>query len=238
MKKIKLASMMGLLVLFGACKSEDVAPTGAVPVTSNFTFESGLEGWQAGFADYPEASREIYDLQAAHELVPANLNPRTYSIRISGTNRSDDLFMFVKKQVTGLRPNQTYQLTFDLTLASKYPQGSVGVGGSPGGSVALKAGASQVEPNPVLNGQGFWLMNIDKSNQSQPGRDMQVLGTIGIEGNAFVYERITRSNRATPMRVTADATGKLWLIVGTDSGFEGLTTLYYDEIKAQFQPVE
>lgn len=230
--------MMGLLVLFSACKSEDVDIAPIAAVTSNFTFESDLEGWQAGFADYPEASRELYGLQAAHELVPANLSPRTYSVRISGTNRSDDLFMFVKKQVSGLQPNQTYQLTFDLTLASQYPQGSVGAGGSPGGSVALKAGASPVEPNPVLNGQGFWSMNIDKGTQSIAGRDMQVLGTIGIEGDAFVYQRIARTNRATPMRVTADATGKLWLIVGTDSGFEGITTLYYDEIKAQFEPVK
>ncbi|MBD2766364.1 hypothetical protein IC235_00485 [Hymenobacter sp. BT664] len=236
MKKNRWVPMMGLLALFNACKSKDVAP--AIAISGDFTFESGLEGWQAGFADYPEASREQYELQATHSLVPANLSPRTYSFRISGTNHSDDLFMFLKKQFSGLQPNQTYQLTFDLILASQYPQHSIGVGGSPGGSVYLKAGASQVEPNPVLNGQGFWLMNIDKSNQSQPGRDMQMLGTVGIEANDFVYERITRTNRANPMRVTADGAGKLWLIVGTDSGFEANTTLYYDEIKVHFQPVE
>jgi hypothetical protein len=30
--------------------------------------------------------------------------------------------------------------------------------------------------------------------------------------------------------VTADEDGVLWFIAGTDSGFEGLTTLYYDTI--------
>lgn len=229
---------MGLLVLLNACKSEEVAP--AVAVSSTYTFESGLEGWQAGFADYPQAAREEdYTMQAVHSLVPPNLSPRTYSIRISGTNRSDDLFMFLKKQFAGLRPHQTYQLSFEIILASQYPQNAVGVGGSPGGSVTLKAGASQVEPLPVLaQADNWWRMNIDKSNQSQSGRDMQVLGTIGIAGSAFVYERITRSNQANPIRVQADEAGKLWLIVGTDSGFESTTTVYYDEIRVHFQPVQ
>ena len=30
--------------------------------------------------------------------------------------------------------------------------------------------------------------------------------------------------------VTADEDGVLWFIAGTDSGFEGLTALYYDTI--------
>jgi hypothetical protein len=238
MKKSKMFYLMGLLVLLNACKSENTAP--AVAVSGNYTFESGLEGWQAGFADYPhESADEHYELQAAHSLVPSNLSPGTNSFRISGTNRSDDLFMFLKKQFTGLQPNQTYQLTFELILASSYPESSIGVGGSPGGSVALKAGASQMEPSRVVDRvDNWWRMNIDKGNQGNPGRDMQVLGTIGIEGNAFVYERITRSNQANPMRVKADEAGKLWLVVGTDSGYESTTTLYYDEIKVNFQPVQ
>ena len=34
----------------------------------------------------------------------------------------------------------------------------------------------------------------------------------------------------------ADDDGTLWLILGTDSGFEGLTTLYYDEITVVLEP--
>jgi hypothetical protein len=30
--------------------------------------------------------------------------------------------------------------------------------------------------------------------------------------------------------LTADEAGVVWFIAGTDSGFEGLTTLYYDTI--------
>ena len=36
----------------------------------------------------------------------------------------------------------------------------------------------------------------------------------------------------------ADNTGSAWLIVGTDSGFEGLTSLYYHRITYTLTPVD
>ena len=40
------------------------------------------------------------------------------------------------------------------------------------------------------------------------------------------------------MKVTADGEGRLWLIVGTDSGFEGLSALYYARIACTLTPAE
>ena len=40
------------------------------------------------------------------------------------------------------------------------------------------------------------------------------------------------------MQVTADGEGRLWLIVGTDSGFEGLSAFYYARIACTLTPVE
>ena len=39
-----------------------------------------------------------------------------------------------------------------------------------------------------------------------------------------------------PLQVSSDADGKIWLIVGTDSGFEGLTALYYTRISYSQTP--
>jgi hypothetical protein len=73
-------------------------------------------------------------------------------------------------------------------------------------------------------------MNIDKGDQSQEGNDMKVLGTIGIPGEEFNYTLINRTNSDKPIQITTDEAGKLWVIIGTDSGFEGITTLYYNNI--------
>jgi hypothetical protein len=146
-------------------------------------------------------------------------------------NRSDDAFMFLKKKVTGLQPNKDYSLVFDIELASKYPTKSMGIGGSPGSSVWVKAGATPVEPVKEKK-DNFYSLNIDKGAQNNDGKDAIILGNVGVgDDDDETYQLITRSNADKPFTARSNANGELWLIVGTDSGFEGLTTLYYSQIK-------
>jgi hypothetical protein len=37
--------------------------------------------------------------------------------------------------------------------------------------------------------------------------------------------------------VTADSNGRVWLLVGSDSGFESITSLYYTQVLATFEPI-
>lgn len=194
-----------------------------------FDFEDGPQGWQAGFSDYPVGEELFYELGSGHGPLPAPLDGSKSAFRIQGHNHSDDLYMFLKRELTGLQPGKSYQVLYKLEIASMYPEESVGIGGSPGASVYLKAGATAVEPQQVDAG-GFYVMNVDKGNQSMGGADLQVLGTIGIPGSQFVWTLIQRDNLASPTAATADANGSLWISAGTDSGFEGLTELYYDRI--------
>ena len=64
-------------------------------------------------------------------------------------------------------------------------------------------------------------------------------GLVGIGGAPGEEYRIkTLDNSASPAQVTADGEGRLWLIVGTDSGFEGLSAFYYARIACTLTPVE
>ena len=138
--------------------------------------------------------------------------------------------MFIKKEITGLVPNREYLVSFRVRFASNVANGQVGIGGSPGESVYIKAGATPVEPVKQLNQDDFYELNIDKGNQSQGGSAMVVLGNFanGTEENVYTLKTLTNS---FPFRARANSEGRLWLIVGTDSGFEGTTTIYYDEIE-------
>ncbi len=155
---------------------------------------------------------------------------------LSGNNHSDDLFMFIKRKVTGLNPNTSYTLVFEVELASNAPKGSVGAGGSPGESVYLKAGASEIEP--VKNVQGDqYVLNIDKGNQSEAGSNATVLGDIATPLTVAEYTLITRNNAspsAEPLIAQSNSNGDIWLMIGTDSGFEGTTTVYYTNVKVLF----
>lgn len=221
------------LLIASGCVEEDPQPQPSERVISD-TFESGMNGWEGNFSDYPVDSRERFELEVSLADLPEETGENGQSIRIQGQNGSDDLFMFLKKEITGLDPEALYEAVFSVKLASSYPENSVGIGGSPGGSVFLKAGAVNREPLPEQVAEAsttYYRMNIDKGNQANEGADMYGLGTIGIEGDDFVYEIISRDNEDRPQEVRADESGSLWLIVGTDSGFEGKTVLYYQEIE-------
>ena len=212
----------------------------AVPdsVEFSFTFEEDTEGWAVGFADLPaDYDQSIYELDHGHRPLPDELEG--HGIYIQGHNRSDDLFMFLTKRVEGLQPDAAYEVAVSVDLATNVPAGSFGIGGSPGESVFVKAGASSVEPVTVEDGIGHLRMNIDKGNQSRGGEAMVVIGNVAhpdVTGREYRIK--TLNNDVQPVTVETDGEGRLWLIVGTDSGFEGLTTLYYDRISYRLRPVD
>lgn len=164
-----------------------------------------------------------------HRL-PDPLNTTRQSLVLTSMNRSDDAFMYVTRKLSGLSPNTNYSLVFAIELASRYPGNSIGIGGSPGSSVYLKAGAVPFEPKKVLKNGFYELENVDKGNQAEGGANLALLGDVGTDNDTDDYQLITRTNADAPITARTNANGELWLIVGTDSGFEGLTTLYYSEI--------
>lgn len=228
--------IVGLLVFLSGCNDGEQEIT---VFTISFPFGDTAQGWTGDFADYPEADSVAYGLYFGHDLLPDNLNSTgsTFGLQLSGNNGSDDLFMFIKKKITGLRPNKTYELLFTVKLASNAPTGAVGVGGAPGENVYLKAGASIVEPLKELQA-GMYRLNIDKGNQAEEGADMINIGHIGVSAGTTAFTIITRTNNSkNSFTITTDEAGEIWLVVGTDSGFEGLTTLYYTQVDVAFNQV-
>lgn len=205
--------------------------TGSQPFI--FDFSTDYAGWSGDFADYPAGDSVFYQLEFKRTTLPAPLDTSKNALKIKGNNHSDDLFMFIKRKITGLSPNKIYKLAIDIELASKAPTHAVGIGGAPGESVYLKAGASLIEPKKVESG-GFYRMNIDKSNQASPGLDMDTLGNIGVSDTTSVFTLIKRTNEAHQFTISTNDDGAVWVCIGTDSGFEGTTILYYNKIKLSF----
>lgn len=223
-----------LIVLCG-CSPSDDEPSISV-FSASFDFKDGQDGWEADFTDLPSSVVDsVYELKFAFTDLPANLESRK-SLMLSGRNYSDDLFMFIKRKVTGLIPNTSYNLVFEVELASNAPKGSVGVGGSPGESVYLKAGASEIEPKKIVQSNQY-VLNIDKGNQSAGGENAITLGDISIPPGSTEYTLISRSNASDPNQpfiAQSNSDGEIWLLVGTESGFEGTTTVYYTKVNVVF----
>jgi hypothetical protein len=199
-----------------------------------FDFAASDHGFLAGFADYPSRDFDpaLYDLVADRRARPANLGGAP-ALFIGGSNRSDDLFMFWKKRITGLPPETAVRLTMEIEFASKYAVGLIGIGGAPGESVIVKAGAVPFEPQPVIDPQSdnWWRMNLDKGNQSVGGADMTVVGHVGKPDDGTEnYAALVRGQHGAALTATTAPDGSLWLVFGSDSGFEGRSELYYSRL--------
>jgi hypothetical protein len=203
-----------------------------------FTFCHDSGGWVGGFADLPadELEGELFALSFRRAAVPGQ-PAFLRGLMLSGANRSDDLFMFLKRQVTGLVPGARYAVGLRATLSTEAGRGCVGIGGAPGEGVTVKAGAVPFEPLAVAE-DGFLRMNLDKGEQASGGADAVVLGDLAAdrarcEGGVFVPKRFATWGQAIVGE--ADEDGNLWLIVGTDSGFEGTTTYFVTALQLRLK---
>jgi len=217
-------------------------------VRLEFDFGQGAQGWEAGFAEY-SAEMEDMTLEAEMRALPSELGINGTGYYLQGINRSDDLFMFLKRQLRsdhGVVPGRQYRVMFTIVFASNAPSGALGIGGAPGESVYLKAGASPVEPEVYLDSDtGYYLMKVDKGlGNGSNGAAASVVGDIAnglsaeeIDMEDPPYISLVRQHEHQ-YTVNASEDGELWLLVGTDSGFEGLTGIYYQRIAVTLTPVK
>jgi hypothetical protein len=205
------------------------------------TFENGsTDGWLPGFSDFSPATASTNRIAEVRRLPSVISGGGQFGYYLQGRNTSDDLFMFLKKPVTGLAAGRSYRISFYVELASNAPSNCVGIGGAPGEAVTLKAGAATREPLAILQNDDVRL-NVDKGNQSGGGANAVLLGNIAnglpCESAGGRYVLLTRSGSLNS-QIQTDLSGTLWIFAGTDSGFEGTTGVYYAFIAALLTLVE
>ena len=217
------------------------APVSAADSTSvQFDFSQSDSGFVPIFADYPntEGVEEFYEFRHSWGEVPVPGAGK--GLFISGNNHSDDLFMGYVKMLDGFVPARTYRFTVSFKLATDVEGGLVGVGGSPGESVAVKCGITPMRPAAVLVDNGafpYHRMNIDTGRQGSGGRDMAVVGDMAKTENNRPGEYEFKEFRAE-FDAAADIRGEVYLIIATDSGFEATTAYYLDDITVSWADTE
>ena len=244
-KHLGMATILAalLLIVAAGCGDGDIEAN----LSFEYDFSETAEGWTGDFTDLPvDYEEDIYDLKFGHEDLPGEIPGGGKALMISAINRSDDIFMYVKKQLTaadGIAPSTTYRIFFEVEFATDAPAGAVGVGGPPGEAVWVKVGAAAVEPVPVemdVHAIPYYGLNVDKGWQNEDGENALRIGDVAkTDNDEFnVYELKTLDNAEQPLEISSDEEGNLWIFVGTDSGFEGRTTLYYNQIRVALQQVQ
>ncbi|CAM2739909.1 hypothetical protein LEAN103870_00740 [Legionella anisa] len=208
-----------------------------------YTF-SKKENFKVSFADYPIGEEKFFELQFKNDAkLPHEINTSLHGLKISGNNHSDDLFMYAYKKIKDLKPNTTYQVSFSLEFASNAPEGSIGSGGSPGDSVYVKIGAVSHKPQRYVDDSNHYRINLDKGNQALDGKDMITIGSIGVDTANSIYRLKTLpylpseeiQSKLANYTTRTNNKGEVWLVLGTDSGFESTTTIFYTNLFATFK---
>ena len=235
--------LLPFFLLLNGCSTDSMAELENSDAGFDYVFkfsETENNYWSAGFSDYPAGQEEMFRLRHASRPLPEETGQVKSSLMLSGHNYSDDLFMYLYRKIENLRPNTTYSISFNVELASNAPRHSLGIGGSPGASVYLKAGAFSYAPErkrEMMGDHAYWQVNFDKGNQAQGGKDVAVLGHVGTDQNNFTYTLIER-NSSEPLAATTNKEGELWILIGTESGFEGETTLYFTHVRLEMEQDE
>jgi hypothetical protein len=243
----KATLSVATLALLAACGGGNDSPgtsTGSTPTATarvlSQDFNQGADGWAGEASDYTAATAPTevaIELRSTESLGTGYKGAKAFYM--GGTNRSDDLLLYVKKQFTGFVANTEYTFSvYALNLLTDAPTGCSGVGGAPGESVYVIAAASPTEPKAV-NTNGDVRLNIDRGNQATPGATSLVLGNIAnglpCDGTRKYASKLLRNTGG--VKVKADGEGKLWVLFGIDSGFEANSAVYLQNLTIQFVPV-
>ncbi len=197
-------------------------------------FNSGKGRWEAVFAEYPPDQTDFYELDSGIKTLPEPLDQNKSGFMLSGNNHSDALQMFLVKKIEGLDSTATYEVNVKAELASQYPDGSVGAGGSPANAVHLVAHACGGGYELIEGESGNVQIEFDKESYGYTQIEM---GDIAIPEDHDNYEMIQREGNST-QAIRPNNKGEIWMLIGTWSGFEGITTLYYTSFKITFTEVE
>jgi hypothetical protein len=207
-----------------------------------FNFADGSRGWNGGISDFLRKDQDNLERKAEIRTLDSGLGTGT-GFYLSAKNLSDDVFHYIKRQVSGLKRRTDYRVRFEVTFGSNTPSGSLAIGGLPGDEVFLKVGGSTNQPMSFIDKRGRVRFNLDKGATNAGGRQMTLVsttangnapGTSGPQGQA-VYKSVTKTAYHDAL-IRSDRRGRLWLAVGFDSMFNGTTAIYIQSINVMLLP--
>lgn len=232
-KKEKARSVNNLTLVSTPLESNIVTVLEDTKYDIVYDFKDGLQGFMGGFADLP-AEKDVekkFELAFGHAKVPLK-GQDIYGVLLSGNNHSDDLFMYTYANIgdkLDLDKNSVYDVAIKFSIATDAPAGMSGVGGAPGESVFVKAGVVDKRPGVLIDNNGYYRLNLDKGNQGTDGKDLVLLGNLA-KTNGTTDRSYENKDYSFSTVVKTDSDGNAYLIIGTDSGFEGPTTIYVNDV--------
>jgi len=234
--KLLIKSVISAALLFGTTPGFTYAGK-SDRVDWSFDFNNGPQGWTHIFTDLPpedDVPGGFFELDAGISPLPPELGVPGSGYLLSGNNHSDDLGMYLVRKFDrndGIIPLQSYRAHIEVAFASNAPTGCLGAGGPPGEGVLLQLGLTPNPPTRIVDAENR-LRLTNREARFEAGNIANGI-PCPTDGSDAPYRLLTRSH---DLIVEANAEGELWALVGTESGFESTTRLYYKSVQLQLTP--
>jgi len=154
----------------------------------------------------------------------------------SDNSQSGNIFMGLVKQIAAA-PNTNYALNFTVDFLTNVAAGCAGIGASPGDNVYVEVGATGANPS-VGYTDSTGLFEFQNLNTNV---NLTLAGNFGSEMLKDCYDTTRYVSKelstGTNYPVSSDDNGNIWLLVGTNSYFEGTTSIYWQNLNARLTPI-
>jgi len=160
---------------------------------------------------------------------------------VQGTNHSDDLDMYLVRRFgpqQGFRPHSNYQIQVTVDLAGDAPRNAIGTGGDPELHVQAVLVTGFVPTRFKVDSEN-WVRHLKPLENFS--RALVATNGVCDASDAATEDRCDLQTRipfelkkgkpSSVLNVRTDSSGRFWLMVGTHSGFESFTGIYYTRIQ-------
>jgi len=226
-------------VLLTACGSENSTgniieqPTPKQELTLSFDFSQTNQAFEINTANHQVEHPLNHFIIAELTQLPSPYEYRK-GIEFSWNNYNQDIKGFIKKKITGLSPNSKFTIEFSVNILSFMSEECIGVGGSPGKDVTVKASLLEQEPLKYIDNSGlFPTYRVDINENLFGGDDVNYLGHIGLPvacDDVFLHQdpvwEIKHLTNEDNIIFSSNASGEAWLYVSVDSGVGGTQKVY------------
>jgi hypothetical protein len=209
-------------------------------VIHSYDLNQGVQEWTSGFSSYEIGHEDRKQFVSSYHPLPASLGQALSGIYLGAMGL---VTVYVSRQVSGLSPGALYDAVFAVELATPYMPNCAGGGGPPGDS-RVSVGATTSQPQKTVSGASV-VLNVPTASASSESGGVLVIGNMyrsymatTVDQYCSLFELKEFASNSTAVRVRADASGSVWLIVAVDAASYSWLETYVTKVAAGFTPVQ
>jgi hypothetical protein len=230
---------VGILLFFSGCNDNDEDQPEVL--VSNTVFEEDAEGWEAQYAEYESGQEDSLEFSYTHDTFMVSQAIGEVSAMVqTGRASNSDLFMFIKKKITGFEPNASYSVIYYIEMFAQLEETFSGDLTSTNNGSFLKVSVYQDEPDTVLvedmqnPGKMVVRTSFDKGDDRVTGPNMALMGKLTYTDVGQAPILLIGTSEADEILGTSDDQGNMWMMIGVDTNQPIFHSVYYSYIGITF----